>query len=208
MIDSIVRNTMQQNSLSVITMTGVIDLKSDGTLSSGGSLKRVQTLSFCCTAFFHLKRFISINNLFASNWLELSPRSGLFTSIKRKIVTTYPTSLSRNATTIYNLHWKQCLNILVLQIVTGFWSNPDKSSFWAQIRSDKKFNKMKNSHATWRLHVTWQTAEQPFLLSIQPVIVTSRIHINAFNHEKTAPTFRFSNNRKTFLEVFLVSNFR
>lgn len=58
---------MQQNSLSVITKTGVIDVKSDGTLSSGGSLKRVHTLSFCRTAFFHLMRFILIINLFASN---------------------------------------------------------------------------------------------------------------------------------------------
>ena len=42
MIDSIVRNKMQRT-VSVATKTEVIVLKSDGTLSSGGNLKRVQT---------------------------------------------------------------------------------------------------------------------------------------------------------------------
>lgn len=57
MIDSIVRNKIQPDSLSAATKTEVIVLKSDGTLSSGGNLQRVQTDS---SVFFHLKNFILI----------------------------------------------------------------------------------------------------------------------------------------------------
>jgi len=42
-IGSIARNEVQPHHLSVATKTQVIVLKSDGTLSSGGNLKRVQT---------------------------------------------------------------------------------------------------------------------------------------------------------------------
>lgn len=43
MIDTITRNKMQLHSLSAATKTEVMVLKSDGTLSSGGNLKRAQT---------------------------------------------------------------------------------------------------------------------------------------------------------------------